>query len=169
MAAAIKKTASSSPAESPTETKIEKVAEVEKAAESISAPLADVQDSVRKVVEKSVADTRVAYAKAKAAAEEATGALESSCSTAAKGIVELNAKALEALRVNAEANFDFLKSVIGAKSVSEFVTLQSEHVRKQAEAISAQAKEMSALSQKVATESAEPIKSQVAKTFKLAV
>jgi phasin len=141
----------------------------EKTVEAASAPIAEVQEKVRKAVEKSVADTRAAYAKAKAAAEEATGALEASCSTAAKGIVEFNTKAIEALRANAEANFDFLKSVISAKSLSEFVTLQSEHVRKQAEAITTQAKEMSALSQKVATESAEPIKSQVAKTFKLAV
>jgi phasin len=165
MATAVKKSASSSAATS--ETVSEPV--VGKAVESVSAPLVEAQDSVRNVVEKSVVDTRVAYAKAKAAAEEATGALESSCATAAKGIVAFNAKALEALRVNAEANFDFLKSVIGVKSVSEFVALQSEHVRKQAEAISAQAKEMSALSQKIATETAEPIKSQVAKTFKLAV
>jgi phasin len=141
----------------------------EKTVEAASAPIAEVQEKVRKAVEKSVADTRAAYAKAKAAAEEATGALEASCSTAAKGIVEFNTKAIDALRANAEANFDFLKSVISAKSLSEFVALQGEHVRKQAEAITAQAKEMSALSQKVATESAEPIKSQVAKTFKLAV
>jgi phasin len=165
MATAVKKSASSPAASS--ETLIEPT--VSKVADSVSAPLVVAQETVRNVVEKSVVDTRVAYAKAKAAAEEATGAVESSCATAAKGILEFNAKALEALRINAEANFDFLKSVIGVKSVSEFVTLQSEHVRKQAEAISAQAKEMSALSQRIATDSAEPIKSQVAKTFKLAV
>jgi phasin len=142
---------------------------IEKAAEAFSTPAAEVQENVRKALEKSVADTRTAYAKAKAVAEETSGALESSCATAAKGIVEFNAKALEALRANAEANFDFLKSVIGAKSVSEFVTLQSEHARKQAEAITAQAKEIAALSQKVATEAVEPIKSQFAKTFKIAV
>jgi phasin len=173
MATAVKKPAPSIVAagETPIASSVSKVVEpsVDKVAEAVPAPLAEVHDTVRNVVEKSVVDTRVAYAKAKAAAEGATGALESSCATAAKGILEFNAKALEALRVNAEANFDFLKSVIGVKSVSEFVALQSEHVRKQAEAISAQAKEMSALSQKIATESAEPIKSQVAKTFKLAV
>jgi phasin len=163
MATAVKKSSASTPA---AETSPD--APVNIAVEAVSAPLAEVQETVRNVVEKSVVDTRDAYAKAKAAAEEATGALESSCATAAKGVLELNAKALEALRVNAEANFDFLKSVIGVKSVSEFVALQSEHVRKQAEAISAQAKEMSALGQKIATETAEPIKTQVVKTFKLA-
>jgi phasin len=165
MAAAIKKSASSSPA--PAEVLAE--SKIEKTVEAISAPVAEVQENVRKAIEKSVADTRAAYAKAKTAAEEATGALESSYSTAAKGIIEFNTKALEALRANAEANFDFIKSVIGAKSVSEFVTLQSEHAKKQADAISAQAKDFAALARKVATESAEQIKSQVAKTLKLPV
>jgi phasin len=165
MAAAVKKTTSSAvaPVEELSSPKFEK------AAEAVSAPIAEMQENVRKAVEKGVSDTRAAYAKAKAAAEEAAGALEASYSTAAKGLVEFNAKALEALRVNAEANFDFIKSVISAKSVSEFVTLQSEHASKQAEAISAQAKEIAALAQKVATESAEPIKSHVAKTLKMAV
>jgi hypothetical protein len=71
------------------------------------------------------------------------------------------------LHANAEANFDFIKSVIGVKSASEFVALQSEHAKKQAEAISAQAKDFAALARKVASESAEQIKSQVAKTLKL--
>ena len=165
MAAATKNDSSSGPV--PGEELVE--LKIKKTVEAVSAPVAEVQENVRKAVEKSIADTRAAYAKAKTAAEQATGALESSYSTASKGIVEFNAKALEALRANAEANFDFIKSVISVQSVSEFVTLQSEHVRKQAEAISAQAKDFAALAQKVAAESTEPIKSQVAKTLKLPV
>jgi hypothetical protein len=83
----------------------------EKVSETFSTPAAEIQENVRKALEKGVADTRAAYSKAKAAAEETGGALEASCATAAKGVVEFNAKALEALRLNAEANFDFLKSV----------------------------------------------------------
>ena len=167
MAGAVKKAVSLASTPAP----IEEISapNVEKVAEAISAPATEMQANVRKAVEKGVADTRAAYANAKTAAEEATGAFAESYSTAAKGVVAFNAKALEALRVNAEANFDFVKSVIGAKSVSEFVALQSEHARKQVETISAQAKEIAALAQKVTSESAAPIKSQVARTFKLAV
>jgi phasin len=143
--------------------------QIEKTVDAFSSPVAEIQDTVRKALEKSVADTRTAYAKAKAAAEETSGALESSCATAAKGIVEFNTKALEALRVNAEANFDFLKSVIAVRSVPEFVTLQTEHARQQTEAFTAQTKEIAALSQKVAADSVAPIKSQFAKTFNIAV
>jgi len=142
---------------------------VEKVAETVSAPVAEIQQTVRKAFEKGVVETRAAYAKAKAAAEETSGAFETSATTAAKGVVEFNTKALDVLRANAEANFDFFKAVIGVKSLSELVTLQTEHVRKQGEAVSAQAKEISALGQKIAAASVEPIKSQVAKTFKLAV
>jgi phasin len=143
--------------------------QIEKHVEALSAPAAEIQDHVRKALEKSVADTRAAYAKAKAAAEETSGAFESSYATVAKGVIEFNTKALDALRANAEANFDFLKSVISVKSVPEFVTLQGEHARQQAEAITAQAKEIATLSQKVAAESVAPLKTQFAKTFKLAV
>jgi phasin len=142
---------------------------IERAVETISAPAIEMQENVREAVEKGATDTRAAYAKAKTAAEEAGSALEASYSTASKGVVEFNTKALEAFRAHAEANFDFAKSVINAKSVSELVALQSEHARKQTEAISAQIKEIAALAQKIATDSAEPIKNQVARTFKLAV
>jgi len=142
-------------------------AKIETAVEAVPASIDQMQENVRKAVEKGVADTRAAYAKAKTAAEEATGALESSYSTATKGVAAFNTKALDALRANAEANFDFVKAVINAKSVSEFVTLQSEHASRQVEAINTQAKEITALAQKIAAESVEPIKSQVAKTFSL--
>jgi phasin len=164
MATAIKKpAAAAAPVASPPEPKIEKTIE------ALSAPIAEIRENVRKAFEKSVADSRVAYAKATAAAVETGEVLESSYVTAARGVAECNAKALASLRANAEANFDFFKSVIGVTSVPEFVALQGAHTRKQAEAITAQAAEIAALSQKAALESAEPIKGQFARTFKLAV
>ncbi len=174
MAVASKKTASAAAgAEVSPEFKVETPVEADPAPAALPAPaavlapVAQMQESVRKAVEKGIADTRTAYAKAKSAAEEATGALESSYSTAAKGVIEFNTKALDALRATAEANFDFAKAVINAKSVSELVSLQGEHASKQVETINAQAKEIAALAQKIAAELVEPIKSQVAKTFKL--
>lgn len=140
---------------------------IEKVVEAAPAAIDQMQENVRKAVEKSVADTRAAFAKVKTAADEATGALESSYSTASKGVVTFNTKTLDVLRANAEANFDFVKAVINARSVSEFVTLQSEHASKQIEAMNAQVKEIASLAQKIAADSVEPIKSQVAKTFRL--
>ena len=140
-----------------------------KAVEAASAPVAEMQVNVRKAVEKSVADAREAYAKARTAAEEATGALETSFAAAKTGIAEINTKALDAIRANVEANFDFVHAMIGAKSVSDYVALQTEFTRKQIETVTGQAKEFGALAQKVANDSTAPIKDQVAKSFKIAI
>jgi phasin len=143
--------------------------EFSKAMEVATGPVAEMQENMRKVVEKTVLDAREAYAKAKSAAEEATGALETGVAAAKTGILEINAKALDAMRANVEAGFDFVHTLIGAKSVSDCVALQTEFARKQIEAMTGQAKELSALAQKVANDSTTPLKEQVAKTFKLAV
>ena len=63
------------------------------------------------------------------------------------------------------AAFDFFGELITAKSLSEVIELSSAHSRKQFEALTAQGKELGALAQKVATETAEPIKSGMNKAF----
>jgi len=142
--------------------------DVAKIFEAPLASLTDIQDKVRTVIDKGLSETRANYCKAKSAADEAASAIETSYASAKSGVVEINVKALEALRASADANFDFVKSVFGAKTVSEYVTLHTEFARKQVELLTGQTKELSALAQKVATESAETIKAQVAKTFKIA-
>lgn len=143
--------------------------EVAKTLEASAASLSELQGNLRSVVEKGLVETRAAYAKAKSSADEAAGALETSYAVAKAGVVAINAKALEALKANIEANFDFVKSAIAVKNVADYVTLQGEFARKQLDAMSDQTKQFSALAQKLAAETAEPIKEQVAKTFKIAV
>ena len=142
--------------------------EVAKMFEAPAKTITEMQERVRALIEKGLSETRGAYAKAKSAADEANGALEASFVTAKTGAAEINVKVLEAFRASADANFDFVKSVLGVKSIADYVTLHSEFARKQIETLTGQTKELTALAQKVATESAEPIKTQVAKTFKIA-
>ncbi len=132
-------------------------------------PVAEIQQSMRNVVEKSVVDSRVAFVKAKATADEAANAIEVSFAAAKDGVFAINAMAFEALRANAEANFDYVKASFAVKSLSDLIALQSEFARKQVHAVTAQAKDIGALAQKTMTEAAEPIKEQVAKSFKIAV
>jgi phasin len=173
MAAAPKKTVavSSAPSavEAPAPSASAPVSEAAKAFEAPAASLTELQSDLRSVVEKGLAESREAYARAIAAADEAAGAVESSLAAAKAGVVAINAKALEALRANVDANFDFVKSVFAVKNVADYVALQGEFTRKQIDAITGQSKEIGALAQKLATEAAEPIKEQVAKTFKIAV
>ena len=82
--------------------------------------------------------------------------------------VAINAEAFEALRVNAEANFDFLKAMFAAKSPSEVIRLQTEFARKQVETMTSQAKNLGALTQKAMADAAESIKEQVAKSLRIA-
>jgi phasin len=141
-------------------------------AETVEAPKAaakDMGESVRGIVEKGLVETRARYALAKSAAEEAAAAVEKSYGAAQSGVAAINLKAMEAIQAGAQANFDLMKALASAKSVSEVVSLQGEFARKRFEDASARAKEMAELTRKVAEDATAPIKAHVAKTFKVAV
>jgi hypothetical protein len=59
-----------------------------------------------------------------------------------------------------------MESLFGVKSASEMVELSTAHARSQFETLSGQGKELATLAQKVATDTAEPIKTGVAKAMK---
>jgi phasin len=134
-----------------------------------TAPAAEIQQSFRSALEKGVVESRAAFAKAKAAADETANAFEVSLAAAKAGALAINTKAFEALRLNADANFDFLKAVFAVKSLPDLITLQTEFARKQVETITGQSKDFGALAQKAMADAVEPIKEQVARSFKLAV
>ena len=134
-------------------------------AEKALAGAKGLQDNFRRAAEDGLAQTRAAYEKMKVAAEEATGSIESSYATATRGFGEINLKALDAIKSQADASFEHMKALIASKSLSEALTLQSEHLRKQFESISGQAKDMAALTQKVATDAVEPLKATFGKSF----
>jgi phasin len=119
----------------------------------------------RDIAEKSIANAKTSYEKMKSAAEEATGLLEDTYSTASKGMSDYSLKMLENTRANTNATFDFAASLLGVKSLSEMIELSTAHARKQFEALSEQSKELTSLAQQVATNTAEPIKGSVTKAF----
>jgi phasin len=141
--------------------------EVNKALDAPISALTEAQDKARALAEAGIAETRAKLSQFKTAADEAASAFETSYATVKNGAIEFNTKAIEAFKATAEANFDFVKSVIGAKTPSEYVTLHSEFARKQMEALQTHTKALGELAQKIATQSVEPIKAQVAKTFNL--
>ena len=141
----------------------------EEVAEAVTEPVAAIQESVRAAFEKGVADSRAAFVKAKVSADDVANAFEQSFSAAKDGVIAINAKALEALRANTEANFDFVKASFGVRSLSDLVALQSEFTRKQVDAITVQAKDIGALTQKTVVNAFEPLKDQAARSLKIAV
>jgi phasin len=128
-------------------------------------PKVEMPAAFREFAERGVAQCKDTYEKMKAAAEEATDVLETTYSTASKGASDYGLKVIEATRVNTNAAFDFAGELMTAKSFSEVIELSSTHARKQFEALTQQSKELGALAQKVATETAEPIKSGMNKAL----
>jgi phasin len=128
-------------------------------------PKVEMPAAFREFAERGVAQAKDTYEKMKAAAEEATDMLETTYSTATKGATDYGLKVIETTRLNTNAAFDFAGELITAKSISEVIELSSAHTRKQFEALTAQSKELGALAQKVATDTAEPIKAGVNKAF----
>src|ERR1700734_2218948 len=128
-------------------------------------PKVEMPAAFREFAERGVAQAKDNYEKMKAAAEEATDVLETTYSTATKGASDYGLKVIEVARVNTNAAFDFAGEIMAAKTLSEMVELYSAHARKQFETLSAQGKELTALAQKVATETAEPLKAGMTKAF----
>jgi phasin len=145
----------------------EAISQVGKAA--FVAPAAEIQQSFRSALEKGVVDSRAVFTKTKIAADEAVTAFEVSLAAAKDGALAINAKAFDTLRLNADANFDFLKALFAVKSLPDLVTLQSEFARRHVETITSQTKDFGALAQKAMTDAVEPIKEQMAKSFRFAV
>jgi phasin len=129
-------------------------------------PKMEIPAAFRELAEKGVSQAKENYEKMRTAAEEATGLMEGTYATASKGASEYGSKVIEAARTNTNAAFDFASELMKAKSFSDFVELSTAHARKQFEVLTAQSKELAALAQKVATETAEPVKESVTKAFK---
>ena len=125
----------------------------------------EIPAAFREIAEKSVSQAKETYEKMKSAAEEATDVLEDTYATATKGVSDYGLKVIEAARENTNATFDFYSELMTVKSFSEVVELSTAHARKQFETVTAQTKDLTALAQKVATETAEPVKESVSKAF----
>lgn len=126
----------------------------------------EVPEQMRAFAEKGVSQARDSYARFKEAAESHNGTIEAVFSSFSKGAGEYSAKVMEFLKANTNSTLDFAQDLLGAKSPSEVLELWTTQTRKQFETLSAQAKELAELSQRVATETAQPIKDSAAKFYK---
>jgi phasin len=124
-----------------------------------------VPESVRKLAEKTVNQSREAYERGKDALEEAIDALERSFDAAGQGATAFNRKLIDLAQRNLNSGFDLAKSLAGAKTLGEVVELQSAFIRHQFDVFANQANEIRALTSKIAADTTEPIKNQVSRSF----
>ena len=132
---------------------------------SFDMPKMEVPAAFREVAEKSIAQAKEGYEKMKRVAEEATDMLEGTYATASKGYSDYGLKVIETARTNSNAAFDLMGQLFGAKSYAEAVELSTGFMRSQFETMTAQAKDLAEHAQKVATETAEPMKESFTSAF----
>ena len=123
-------------------------------------------DQFRAIAEKGVEQSKEAYAKLKTGAEETQKALEASFETAKAVSSDLSLKTISALRANAEADFSYLEALVGAKSVSEVVELQTGFLRRRVEMGVEQARDFQTSATKAAEDLVKPIKTVFEKAVK---
>lgn len=133
---------------------------------SFDMPKMEIPAAFREFAEKGVAQSKQNYEKFKAVAEENTEMLETVYSTATQGSTEYGLKMIEIARYNTNSAFTFVEKLFSVTSPSQFIELATAHSRMQFETLAAQSKELAGLAQKVATDTAEPIKSGVTKAMK---
>jgi phasin len=126
---------------------------------------AKATETFRDFAEKGAAQSKEAYSKIKAAAEDATKTVEATIENAQSGSVELGLKAIDALRTNAENSLSHLEALLGVKSVSELFELQTAFIRKQAELAVEQAKTIQEATRKVAETVTKPSKDAAEKAI----
>jgi phasin len=126
----------------------------------------EVPEQVLAFAEKGVSQARDNYARFKDVAETHNSTIEAVFANASKGASEYSAKLMEIVKTNTTSSLDFAQELVGVKTPSEALELWTGHAKKQFEAFSAWGKELTELSQKVATETVEPIKANASKLFK---
>jgi phasin len=124
-----------------------------------------VPEHVRAFAEKGVSQARDGYAKLKDAAETHSGTVEAVMGTATRGAAEFSATLLDIAKTNINAGFDFAQSLIGVKSPTQMMELWAGFARSQMEALTGQTKQIAELGQKIAAETAEPIKAGASRLF----
>ena len=131
-------------------------------------PNIEMPAAFRELAEKGIAQAKDNYEKIKSAAEQATDVLEDTYATASKGVSGYGLKLIETARTNSNAAFDLYGELLSAKSYSEVVEKTTAYMRTQFDTVTAQAKELAEHAQKVATETAEPIKESITSFSKAA-
>jgi hypothetical protein len=118
--------------------------------------------------DKTLARTKDMHGKMTTIFEHSAEAFEEAYSCANRGSAEYRAKLMDIARQNANATFDLAREACETKSLPQLVELTLAHQRKQFELATTQLRELSALTQKVVSETTEPIRSGMAEPFRLA-
>ncbi len=122
-------------------------------------------EQMRAFAEQGMSQARESYSRLKNAAETQNDAIEAAFSSVSKGAGDYSAKLFDIVKSNTEASFDLAQGLVGAKTLPEAFDLWSTHTRKQVESVTTQTKELVELTQKLASDTVEPLKAGASKMF----
>lgn len=128
----------------------------------------EVPSSFIDLFDKTLARTKDMHSKMASVLEHSTEAFEEAFSCANRGSAEYRNKLMEIARHNANSAFDLAREVFEVRTFPELIEVALGYQRKQFETSANQIKELSALTQKVVSETTEPIRSGMAEPFKIA-
>ncbi|WP_157020306.1 phasin [Mesorhizobium xinjiangense] len=141
----------------------------DKTSETVEFPAFDpskTTDQLRSFAEKGIEQTREGYEKMKSGAEEAQKTMETTFEVAKSAGNDISLKLIAAMRANAEAGFSHLEALLGAKSISQVLELQTAFARKGVEMAVEQAKDIQTVSTKAAEDVAKPVRTAFEKSMK---
>ncbi len=121
-------------------------------------PKMEVPEVFRSFAEQGLTQTREAYARMKAAAEETTDLLEESFETTRDGVREAQFKVLDAAQANAEATFELFRKLLTVTSPADVFQLQTAFARERFEAFVDYSKDVQSTLTKVGAEASKPAK-----------
>jgi len=133
------------------------------ASDPMSVNVADLQANLRSAAVKSIEQGRAAFDRLKAATDEAAHTLEDSVQATSKDAVEIATKALDTFKLNANAAFDHMKALAGAKNMADAIAIHGQYIRTHSETAVAQAKEFAELAKKAASNATARLQEQVKK------
>ena len=117
------------------------------------------------LAEKSSLQAKENYEQLRYATEDLTGGFKGAYESAAKGTLDYGVRLIETGRTNLNAAFEYATDLLSAKSPAEVIELSTERLHKQLETLSEQSSELASLAQKIATESAGPLRESFSKAF----
>jgi hypothetical protein len=136
--------------------------------ETIETLRTEAPSSIVDMFDKSLARSKDMHEKMAMLMGSSTEAFEEAFQCAHRGSSEYRAKLLDIARQNANSAFDLARAAFEVRSMPELFELTMNHHRRQFELATAQVKELSALTQKVVSETSEPIRSGMTEPFRQA-
>lgn len=126
---------------------------------------AKAAEQFRTIAERNAEQTRETFERMRSGAEDTRKAFEASFEGARNAGDELVRKSIAAVRTGTEVNLAQFDALMGAKSLTEVMELQTGYLRKQMELATEQAKDFQTFSQKTATQVSKPVKDAFDKAF----